>query len=155
MNALTLHQPYATLIAMGAKRIETRNWPAPPHAIGQRLAIHAGKSDDCLHMCNFDPFDEYVAYQGDKLPRGAFVAIVTLKRCAPITEDGARDLERNQPHEFAFGNYDLSDGKRYAWVLDNVTRIHKPVPHRGYQRLWRVDDQIVHGIVPPPGETLF
>ena len=41
MLALTLWQPYATLIACGAKTIETRSWAAPESLIGQRLAIHA------------------------------------------------------------------------------------------------------------------
>lgn len=44
MKALTLHQPWASLIAVGAKKIETRDW-RPPVTIrpGTRFAIHAGK----------------------------------------------------------------------------------------------------------------
>lgn len=44
MNAITLHSPWSDLIAIGAKSVETRSWPAPPAAIGQRLAIHSGKT---------------------------------------------------------------------------------------------------------------
>lgn len=44
MKALTLHQPYASLIARGVKTIETRTWPAPAGLIGERIAIHAGKN---------------------------------------------------------------------------------------------------------------
>lgn len=39
--AITIHQPWATLIAIGAKRWETRSRPAPAKHIGQRIAIHA------------------------------------------------------------------------------------------------------------------
>jgi hypothetical protein len=42
--AITIQQPYATLSALGAKRNETRSWPAPRKYIGQRIAIHAGKT---------------------------------------------------------------------------------------------------------------
>ena len=42
MRAITLHQPWASLIAVGAKTIETRSWKPPQSAIGERLAIHAG-----------------------------------------------------------------------------------------------------------------
>ena len=42
MKALTLHEPWASLIAKGTKTIETRGWRPPPGLIGQRIAIHAG-----------------------------------------------------------------------------------------------------------------
>jgi ASCH domain len=41
MKALTVHQPYATLIAIGAKPWEFRGWRPPRSLIGQRIAIHA------------------------------------------------------------------------------------------------------------------
>lgn len=42
MKAVTLHQPWASLVALKVKTIETRSWPCPPSLIGQPLAIHAG-----------------------------------------------------------------------------------------------------------------
>lgn len=42
MRALTIRQPWATLIALGVKTIETRSWRAPASLIGQHFAIHAG-----------------------------------------------------------------------------------------------------------------
>ena len=41
--AITLHQPWASLIALGVKTVETRSWPAPTRLVGQRIAVHAGK----------------------------------------------------------------------------------------------------------------
>ena len=43
MYAITLHQPWASLIALGIKTVETRSWPAPARLMGQTIAIHAGK----------------------------------------------------------------------------------------------------------------
>ena len=43
MRALTIWQPWASLIAEGVKTIETRSWPAPESVIGDRIAIHAAK----------------------------------------------------------------------------------------------------------------
>jgi activating signal cointegrator 1 len=40
MKAITLTQPWATLVAIGAKRIETRSWPTNYRG---PLAIHAAK----------------------------------------------------------------------------------------------------------------
>ncbi len=42
MMALTIWQPWASLILAGAKPIEWRGWAAPPHRVGRRFAIHAG-----------------------------------------------------------------------------------------------------------------
>lgn len=40
--AITIWQPWASLIAAGAKPYEWRGWPAPERMIGRRIAIHAG-----------------------------------------------------------------------------------------------------------------
>lgn len=40
--ALTIWQPWASLIAIGAKPYEFRSWPPPAYLVGKRLAIHAG-----------------------------------------------------------------------------------------------------------------
>ena len=43
MRAVTLYQPWASLIALGHRTTETRSWPAPRSLVGSRIAIHAGK----------------------------------------------------------------------------------------------------------------
>lgn len=51
--ALTLWQPWASLVAEGVKTIETRSWPAPAALAGERIAIHAGaKRPLSCHRCN-------------------------------------------------------------------------------------------------------
>ncbi len=44
MKALSLWQPWASLIAIGAKPFETRDWPPQMDAVGSTIAIHAGKN---------------------------------------------------------------------------------------------------------------
>lgn len=41
MWALTLTQPWASLVVLGEKRYETRSWRPPAARIGERIAIHA------------------------------------------------------------------------------------------------------------------
>lgn len=60
MKAVTLTQPWATLVAIGAKQIETRSWPTNYRG---PLAIHAGKGPSTIgwpqlnHICNrTEPF---------------------------------------------------------------------------------------------------
>lgn len=42
MKALTIWQPFATLILIGAKPYEFRGWAPPKWLVGKRMAIHAG-----------------------------------------------------------------------------------------------------------------
>lgn len=46
MKAISLWQPWASLIACGIKPFETRSWAPPRHLIGQSIAIHAAKKID-------------------------------------------------------------------------------------------------------------
>jgi hypothetical protein len=46
MKAISLWQPWASLIACGAKPFETRDWAPPRELIGQAIAIHAAKKID-------------------------------------------------------------------------------------------------------------
>ncbi len=46
MRAISLWQPWASLIACGAKPYETRDWAPPRALIGQTIAIHAAKKID-------------------------------------------------------------------------------------------------------------
>lgn len=43
MDAISLWQPYASLIAVEAKPFETRHWAPPRRLIGKRIAIHAAR----------------------------------------------------------------------------------------------------------------
>lgn len=46
MHAISLWQPWASLIAVEAKPYETRDWPPPAWLVGKRIAIHAAKHVD-------------------------------------------------------------------------------------------------------------
>lgn len=65
MKVLTLHQPWATLIAAGIKTIETRSWSTRYRG---PLAIHAGLANPPLrHGSAVGPF---VFYRADRPGRG-------------------------------------------------------------------------------------
>lgn len=46
MKCISLWNPWASLIACGAKPFETRHWAPPAALIGQTIAIHAAKKVD-------------------------------------------------------------------------------------------------------------
>src|SRR5260370_37615147 len=75
MKALTLYQPWASLIVDGIKMLETR--PRPLSHRGY-LAIHAGLKVDVEACKEF-------GYDWTDIPRGAVLGIVNMVECLPTT----------------------------------------------------------------------
>lgn len=137
MTAITIHQPWATLIALGEKRFETRSWATKYRG---PIAIHAAKKVD-LKICLEEPFRSILArhgYTADNLPTGAVVAICQLQECHKVIEDYGssalvgEDLTRIMRPEYDFGWYEIG---RYAWELTDIKQID-PVSAKGQQGLW-------------------
>lgn len=157
MRGLSLTQPWATLVASGAKTIETRSWPTNYRG---PIAIHATKNfpQEARDLCFTEPFFAaldgagllrwYVEMGGTRwehrLPLGAIVAVATLAGCAPAWRVGnLPEWRRRAPHEEAFGDY---SGDRYAWLLADVRPLSEPVPCRGALGLWAVPPDIIRPI---------
>jgi hypothetical protein len=144
VRALPLWQPWASLVAIGAKRVETRHWPTPPRLIGERIAIHATKTKAHLAIGGTEPFRsallEHYPQMISGLPLGAIVATAVVARCAEITSENAAELERRDPVEFAFGDYTPG---RFAWVLRDIEQLEAPIPFKGAQGIFTVPDHLI------------
>ncbi|MDP2210240.1 MAG: ASCH domain-containing protein [Candidatus Aquicultor sp.] len=137
MKALTILQPWATLIAIGEKRFETRSWKTNYRG---PLAIHAGKSTDYLHLCNEEPFRTALSKVGLLLPLGAVIATTTVACCLSTEEVFARAVSEEIPYqEIDFGCYGFS---RCALGLCNTKELPKPIPARGQQGLWNWEGEV-------------
>ncbi len=138
MKALTVMQPWATLVALGAKRIETRSWSTSYRG---PLAIHASGriSREAAVICREPPFREALAAGGYGeesgsasnpfgLPLGAVIAVALLVDVQRITRAHApAEPERS------FGDYTPG---RFAWLLDHVRLLPEPVAAKGALGLW-------------------
>lgn len=129
MKALTLTQPWATLVAIGAKTIETRSWLT--NYTGP-LAIHAAKgypksarliAGETAFARALAPFGFY----GHNLPTGVIVAT-----CELINVLGVGSLTVGEP-EKSFGDYTPG---RYGWLLANIQPLAEPKPAKGALGLW-------------------
>jgi hypothetical protein len=138
MKVLTLTQPWASLVAAGAKRLETRSWSTPYRG---PIAIHAaqGFPRGAVETCFMAPFAGTLKVTVDgpfaprSLPRGAIVCTATLAEVAPTDSATVRAwLRRGPEHERFFG--DFTPG-RFAWLLTDVHALSEPVAHRGAQGL--------------------
>ena len=136
MKAITLHQPYASLIAIGAKRFETRRWRTLHRG---PLAIHSAarmppRMWDLFWAAPFYRHLKDAGFQDPThLPRGSVVCVVDVKSCQQIA--GAVHISAD---ERAFGNWTPG---RYAWELVNLRRFQTPIDAKGQQGLWEWKEQ--------------
>ncbi len=126
MKAISLWQPWASLVAAGVKRHETRHWNTDYRG---PIAICAAKTVD-LAGAPYDLCRDVLGVHWAKtVPTGAVVAIATLTRCCQ-TSHMTEALTRA---DSAAGNFTPG---RYAWRLDDVRPLMKPLPVVGRQGLF-------------------
>lgn len=139
MRLLSLHEPWASLMALQFKRVETRDWDT---AYRGPLAIHASKHgmslqdtlDTCLDPVFFNALQAYEPFRSAILPhcsngvthpnhipkqamktafpnRGKILCIVNLVAIWPTQTFDGRHPGILTTVERAFGNYDAIDSK--------------------------------------------
>lgn len=125
-KALTVWQPWASLLAAGVKEYETRSWSTRYRGL---IAIHAAKRQ---------PDTDYRRLIGgrgnmpDPLPVGAVVALARLVDVVPT------DTLRAKPGFMASQEARLGDYApgRFAWQMKIVEQYDPPLPAQGKQGLW-------------------
>ena len=136
LKALTLTQPWASLVALREKTIETRSWYTSYRG---DLVIHAAKGfpRDAQELCRFPDFAKALHGQTAKeLPLSKGLCVVRVLACIKTTElHKVHGVLGYMPtaQEMRFGNYEPG---RFAWVLQYLRPIDDGEPVRGFQRLW-------------------
>lgn len=152
MKVISLLQPWASLVVMGHKRIETRSWNTSYRG---EVLIHAslGKryskapfTISCRELCYKTPFIKFI-HPGsyDELPFGAIIGSVNLDETVdtetinafPFTLGGYHDLTEQ---ERAFGDYSQ---RRYGWYLSNPVKFEVPTPAKGSLSIWNFDESLL------------
>ena len=130
MKAITIKEPWASMISHGFKTMETRPWSTSYRG---KIAIHAGKGKpDKEWMENVPEMMEMI---DDDVHPGCIVAHANLVDCVPITKELIDEVKENHS-EYISGFY--GEG-RYAFILDDIIPI-EPTPINGRQRLWNLPD---------------
>lgn len=147
MKALSLTQPWATLIAISAKRIETRSWST---AFRGRIAIHAAKGlgpvggkRGLVNQCNVPAFAHALRSKflydnhENPLPLGAIIATAFLAKVRRIDMALRAEVLAQiiTPNEIEFGDYTTG---RYAWFLEDIRPLPEPIECKGALSLWDV-----------------
>lgn len=154
MYALTVWQPWATLIIAGAKPFEFRRWaftdrPALRRLVGQEIVVHAGarkpKPGELLDVL-------------DRIQEGESALDATI--ATPIVQDTLAAVETKRPLPIPLGaaigtvtlgaprsvidlfadkvaDSDRLDQHMYGWPVSNPKPFPQPVPAVGAQGFWR------------------
>jgi hypothetical protein len=147
MKCLSLIQPWATLIILGAKRIETRSWHTSYRG---PLLIHASQCKSFDALVEQEPFKSAIieGYGVNHLktvlplPRGYILGAVNLDDCQPVERLAVTERFMENPNEQAFGDY--SPG-RFAWLLSNPQPLVSPIPYKGKLGIFEVPDEALEG----------
>lgn len=125
MKAITIKQPWASLIVHGIKDIENRTWTCPKKYIGQRVLIHASGSHGKKFKVNLTDDQTKAAFATiakecmfGSLPFGAIIGSVQIVDCV-----------QNHPSVWA-------EKGVYNWVFANPVLFEKPIPAKGKLSFW-------------------
>ena len=137
MKAISLWQPWASLMAYRFKTIETRHWPTSYRG---PLIIHAAKRKmDIIHDEAVRNFESVNVDWLDGLPFGYLLCLVTLIDVSEIRNPDLYKYDYDST-EIAHGDFSLG---RYAWVTNFVKRFENPIPFRGSQGFFNVPQDIL------------
>lgn len=147
MKVITVTEPWATLVVIGAKKYETRSWARPAQG---RLLVHAAKGmpryalnavleRGQIQTTLCEHFGDSQTGVLDRLNdrRGKIIGSVAHVGCFR-TED-VRDMAIFS-RERAFG--DFSDN-RFAWGLHHPRAFKTFVPVRGSLGIWTLPEELV------------
>lgn len=114
---------------MGLKKFETRSWATKYRG---PLAIHASVRP--LPKADLELARRYGILE---MEFGHILAVVDLADCVLIDDEF---IKRQSRAELDFGNWRIG---WFAWRLENLQVLKSPIPVRGRQGLWSLDDRLL------------
>lgn len=128
MKALTVLQPFASLIVEGLKTMETRKWSTDFRG---RLLIHAGKATSHIQLT--PPGMKFDHLRGVILGSVELIDVEAAMECEPDEEE----------RRFGF----FHEGY-FAWKLANPVKLDAPIPCRGDLGFWTPPTSVLEKLRP-------
>ncbi len=143
VKVISLLQPWASLLVMGHKTIETRSWNTKYRG---ELYIHASKRKIIAHEQTYDLVSALEEIPGfidnyAHLPYGAIIGKVNLNNVFQSENFFTKDQDwstgiKISKLEMALGDYSPN---RFGWDTDSPIQFSKPTPAKGQLRIWSFD----------------
>lgn len=159
MKALTIWQPWASLIIVGAKPYEFRSWRPPASIIGQRIVIHASAKKIDGVMASELYYLLLYRNECDTIKAAAAETCLFAEKALPIL--GAAWMPYRQKLPIACGlgtaivgeprlgteiaeefgvlranDSDRDEHANWGWPMLDIEVWPEPVPMKGKQGLW-------------------
>lgn len=140
---ITLHQPWASLLVYGIKRVEGRSWPAPVRALSGRLWIHAAaKVPDPATIAAMENFYREV-YNVDgiteiKFPEHYPVSVLI----GSVKVVGCVKQEELVSWEILPNGVRLEGQTDFCWLCEEPQRLVVPFEMRGWQGVYNLERKI-------------
>jgi hypothetical protein len=133
LKAISILEPWASLIRTGEKTYETRSWMT--NYRGPLLICAARKKVNLLNFSIEHPEPELVsgyivACRRLALNFGKAVALVKIVNCVPVEEAETIGYEK------IYGDFTAG---RFAWKLEMINNTFEPFPVKGRQGFFEVE----------------
>ena len=149
MKAITVKQPWASLIVEGIKDIENRTWKTNFRG---RVLVHAGMAKTSGLMARYLSYDQHiefrkkVGYSGlDFLePLGCIIGSVEIVDCVINHPSILAEKTINKTYWKDGKNYIEKVKPIYNWVLSNPIKFKKPISAKGKLSFWESEINLCH-----------
>ncbi len=132
MKVISLLEPYASLVKENIKTIETRSWKTNYRG---ELFIHASKRKLTNKMIE-EYHNQLKLLTNTNFNYGHIIAKCNLVDCIIMTEELIKEIKKNSK-EYICGEYQVG---RYAWILEDIKHLKKPIPAKGRLGIWEYKD---------------
>lgn len=132
MKVLSLTEPYATLIKIGVKTVETRSWKTNYRG---ELYIHASSTKiskeyrDNLELMNLVSKEEF-SY-------GNIIVKCHLTDCIKMDDEYIKKMKKEDKNNYITGIYEKG---RYAWILEDIQVLSSPIKAKGHLGIWNLEE---------------
>ena len=129
MKVLSIREPFATLIMEKTKTIETRSWKTNYRG---ELYIHS-----CLSYSKSLNEKEASKLLKNDIQLGKILCRCILVDCIYMDEKYIGKIKIEDPINYKCGRYEVG---RYAWILEDVEPLEKPIDTKGKLGIWNYSD---------------
>ena len=128
MKALTIKQPWASLIINEYKKYEFRSWKTNYRG---KILIHAGKTLEKSMLKRFEDYNlDYKC--------GYIIGEANITDCIKVDKEFNEELKNIDSVVYGRSNH----VENYAWKLDNIKKYNNPIPCNGKLGLWNYEGDI-------------
>lgn len=147
MRALSLTQPWATLVAMGIKPVENRKWRPSDKLLGEDFAIHASAKFDYKDAAwiqeHFADDKVVIDLLNGKHVQSAILGVVKLAgymRGGTYFHRVGMEIRGEETHELMHSKWFFG---KFGYVLEDVRTLPSPVIGvKGSLNFWNVPQEI-------------